>query len=86
MAGKAQIQAGFDANKEMKDNVSFTELKNEPLGGLKGFMFWNKQQIEILMNIEKHEKEGTPCLIVGSWGTGKTLLLAHKGYETVHRE
>ena len=77
LVGEAQIQAGFDASDKLKDKVSFTDLKNTPLAGFKGFMFWNKEQIEILMNIEKHEKAGRPCVIAGPWGTGKTLLLAY---------
>ena len=78
LVGKAQIQAGFDASEEIKNTVTFTDLKNEPLAGFRGFMFWNKQQVEILMNMEKHEYEGTPCVIAGPYGTGKTLLLAFK--------
>ena len=48
LAGKAQIQAGFDPSEEIKDTFSFTELKNEPLAGFKGLMFWNREQVEIL--------------------------------------
>ena len=44
-------------------------------------MFWNKQQMDILLNIEKHERKGTPCIIAGAWGTGKTLLLAYKAFK-----
>ena len=78
LAGKAQIQAGFDVSDEVKDPVSFTDLQYEPLAGFRGFMFWNKQQIDLLKVMEEHGKHGTPCVIAGVYGTGKTLLLAYK--------
>ena len=33
LAGEAQIQAGFDVSEEIKDTVSFADLKYEPLAG-----------------------------------------------------
>ena len=39
LTGEAQIKPGFDASEEIKNTVSFTDLKNEPLAGFKGFMF-----------------------------------------------
>ena len=78
LAGEAQIQPGFDVSEEIKDIVSFTDLKNAPLAGFRGFMFWNKGQIDILQRMEEHEELGTPCVVAGVWGTGKTLLLAYK--------
>ena len=78
LVGPPQIQAGFEAVEKMEDNVTLSDLKNQPLAGFKGLMFWNKKQVEILMKMDKHEEEGTPCIIGGVWGTGKTLLLAYK--------
>ena len=78
LVGPPQIQAGFEAREKMEDNVTLSDLKNQPLAGFKGLMFWNKKQVEILMKMDKHEVEGTPCIIAGVWGTGKTLLLAYK--------
>ena len=78
LTGKSVIQPGFDPGEEIQDTVSLGNLKFAPLAGFKGIMFWNKQQLEILMNMEKQEKEGTPFIIAGAWGTGKTLLLVYK--------
>ena len=78
LVGEEQLQAGFDGRERIKDTVSLTDLKNEPLAGFKGFMFWNRKQMDILLNMKMHEKEGLPCFIAGAWGTGKTLLLAYK--------
>ena len=48
------------------------------LGDLKASCSGTKKQKEILMDMEKHDTAGTPCIIAGAWGTGKTLLLAYK--------
>ena len=57
LAGKAQIQAGFDPSEEMIDTVSFTDLKNQPFAGFKGFMFWNRKQMDLLLNIGRKKWE-----------------------------
>jgi len=55
---------------ELKE-PEFVDLKDEPLGSVPSILFWNDQQRQIYTQVTSMEH----TLLVGDYGTGKTLIL-----------
>ena len=51
------------------EEVSFSSLKNQPLGSVNSILFWNMEQFQCL------QSNASKILIHGEYGSGKTLLL-----------
>ena len=70
--GAETISAGFNSQDDLKlpvGLVRLSDLKNKPLGSLESIIFWNPTQLSVVKSYE------TKKIIIGDYGTGKTLLL-----------
>ena len=69
---EASVSAGFNKNVSYAGKVKFPDLKNTGVGDIKSMIFWNPDQYNIVHS--NHKK----MVIIGEFGTGKTLLLMSK--------
>ena len=56
---------------QMPANVYFEDVEKKSLGHLYNIIFWNDKQLQVINSLT----QGECLIIVGDYGTGKTLLL-----------
>ena len=75
------VSAGFpkEVVKHL-EKVTFSDLKQSPLGDMKCMIFWNPEQFKVIHTTDKK------LMIVGEYGTGKTLLIMKKVERSLSKE